>query len=107
MNHKAKDELINFLERKVFDPVLEKPPEKYPPEEREKLERVQEATDRAKHRYYCDYESATEVYEHFRDDLRSDKGREIQQLSRELGLPSFQDVAAGFEEVARREGITR
>ena len=65
-----KDELVEFLDRKVFDPVLRASESGKSDEQKAKLEHLKDKTRTEKQRYH-DYEDAAKVKRMFRDDLSS------------------------------------
>ena len=73
---KAKKELVNFLNRRAFDPVLKKKPDEYGSQaEKDKLYDAQQSTRSTKERYNKEYGTADEVVKRFKDDLSS-RGRQ-------------------------------
>lgn len=101
----AKDRLVSLLDRKVFRPILDESPDRYSGRDREKLEDVQDATRRTRESYRKEYGSADKVYEMFRNDLSSDPAQQISRESRQLDLPTFEDVEEEFTELARDVGV--
>lgn len=103
-DNKAKQRLLDLLDRKAFDPVINADPSDYPEGKREKLRDVQETTKSTK-QSYREYGSAEKVRQMFRDDLRSDSARNVQREISSLGLPTLQDVKDEFERVADEVGV--
>ncbi len=104
---RKKKQLVDFLDKKVFNPILEKRPEDYDsPSQKQMLSDIQRATETTKRRYHHQYESAERVRDMFHSDLRTDPAQRIQTESEELGLPTFQDVRADFEDVCKRVGLS-
>jgi hypothetical protein len=95
-DHDAKQELVRFLEKRVFDPVLKARPNGRSPAERERLEHVQRAT-RAEIERFRGYGSAREVLVNFRPDLTSQPAKRVHAELAALGLPTINDIRDEFE----------
>lgn len=100
----ARSRLVDFLDRKAFQPVLKADPSSYPEGKRAKLQDVKQATESERERFR-NYESAQKVYEMFRDDLSSEPAKKVHRHLSDLGLPTLQDVRDEFEKLARDEGV--
>jgi hypothetical protein len=103
----AREKLVQFLDQKAFDPILRARPDRYSGTDREKLEHVQDATERTKQRYHHDYTSAAEVCARFRDDLTSSSAQRVQRELGQLGLPTLHDIEDEFEALCRDAGVGR
>jgi hypothetical protein len=99
----AKDRLVHLLDQKVFQPILKAEAGDFAEAKREKLEHVQRATESELERFRH-YGSAREVYEIYRDDLRSDAAEPVNRDLQDLGLPTLQDVRDEFERLAEEVG---
>jgi hypothetical protein len=97
---KAREKLLDLLDRKAFDPVINASPSKVADEKRERLEGLKETTRSTKKSYHEKYGSAEKVVEMFRDDLGSDSARKVQRELKGMGLPTLQDVEEEFEKLA-------
>ena len=95
----SKDELVNFLDHKVFDPILNASPDKYSGARRDDLSYVQDRTKSEKERYH-NYGSADEVVRMYKDDLSSENAKSVNSKLKELGLPQLADVKDEFEKKA-------
>ncbi|MBV8592463.1 MAG: hypothetical protein JO212_20780 [Acetobacteraceae bacterium] len=100
----AKQELISFLERRAFQPVLRARQDDYPDNKRDELADLQERTRREIERFH-NYGSAEDVVTNFKRDLHSSKAKEIHKRLEELNLPTINDVGQEFEEPADRLGV--
>jgi hypothetical protein len=96
----AREKLLDLLDRKAFDPVINASPDKVADEKRKKLEGLKETTRSTKKSYHEKYGSAEKVVEMFRDDLSSDSARKVQRELKSMGLPTLQDVEDEFEKLA-------
>jgi len=104
MASESKNELVEFLVRRAFDPVLEARPDGRSEAERRRLEHVQTATREEIERFRR-YGSAGEVLTNFRRDLDSAPARKVHAELRSLGLPTLHEVQAEFEAKARDLGV--
>lgn len=100
----AERELLDFLDRKAFDPVLRANPGKYSGNDRRKLEDVQRAT-RAEQERYRNYGSARKIVEMFKGDLNSEPAQKIHRELKALGLPTLNDLRGEFEKLAQDLGV--
>ncbi|KAA6464533.1 hypothetical protein DYQ86_00745 [Acidobacteria bacterium AB60] len=94
-----KSELVEFLDRRVFDPILHASSEGRTEHERNELEDVQRRTRTEQERYHH-YPSAEKVIEMYKDDLGSEKARPVNAKLRRLRLPTLPDVKEEFERLA-------
>jgi hypothetical protein len=103
MDKSRKHALLDFLQRKVFDPVLNAKPDGRPEADIAKLEHVQKATeaDAARYRRYV---SADEVVTNFKRDLSSAAAKTIHAQLRQLRLPTIADIRDEFEDLADGPG---
>lgn len=101
----AREQLLDLLDKKAFDPVLNASPEDYSDKQRPKLKDVQGATKSMKKRYHESYETAEEVQTNFKRDLHSEAAKDVQKELKELGLPTLQDVKGEFEKLADKLGV--
>jgi hypothetical protein len=99
-----KQKLINFLERRVWNPVLKATPSKYSDPDRKVLERVQRKTESQRERYQS-YDSAGRLRQEFQDDLQSQQARKVNADLQKLKLPIQADVKDEFFGLADRLGI--
>ncbi|HYZ63161.1 MAG TPA: hypothetical protein VE650_11965 [Acetobacteraceae bacterium] len=99
MAQDKKKELVDFLERKAFDPVLHAKNG-----DKATLEHVQQAT-RAEIERYRNYGSAEEVVTNFKRDLHSSAAKKVHAELKQLGLPTLNDIRDEFEAKARALGV--
>jgi hypothetical protein len=95
----SREELVDFLDRHVFDPILNASPNSYPERLRDDLQYVQDRTQSEKDRYH-QYGSASEIVRMYKDDLKSDNAKPVNRKLHELGLPRLVDVKEEFEKKA-------
>ena len=99
----AKEKLIDFLDRRVFQPIMQANPDQRSEDKRDKVQRVQRATEDARKRYRS-YDSAQKVYRMYRDDLTSGPAESVTRDLRALDLPTLADVRDEFERLADEVG---
>lgn len=91
-----KEELVRFLDEKVFDPILRARASKGKEDD---LKYVQDRTKTEKERYH-NYGSAEEVVRMYKDDLHSENAKPVNEKLKKLGLPRLEDVREEFEQKA-------
>jgi hypothetical protein len=104
MTADLRQELLTFLESRVFDPVLASSPQGYSESDRRVLEQLKRKTEFQKHRYRT-YANTVQIRQAFEDDLYSQAGRKIHAALRRLGLPSLNAMRDEFLQMASRLGI--
>ena len=98
-----KKQLVDFLDRKAFEPVLRADPSDYSSQsDKDKLKDVQQSTRSEQHRFREEYSSAKEVYDNYRDDLNSEPAQKIDRELQELDLPTLASVRPEFEDLCQR-----
>mgnify|MGYP001409378913 CR=1 FL=1 len=106
MADKNKQQLIDLLDRKVFEPILRKSPDDYDTEdERDKLRDVQESTVSERERFREQYDSPERVKDMYHSDLSSSSAKRVHEESRELGLPLLEDVWEEFDQLCEKLGV--
>jgi hypothetical protein len=104
MAEEKKDKLVNFLNRRAFDPVLDASESDYSGAKKDKLKDVQQST-RAEKERFANYGSAAEVRRMFEDDLSSEPAKKVQRELKDLDLPTLPDVKEDFLELCERENV--
>jgi hypothetical protein len=103
---KAKRELVAFLNKKAFDPVLKKNPDEYATQvDKEKLRKVQHSTQSTKEKYNHEYGSAEEIVMRFKGHLHSKAAKKVHENLRDLGLPTLNDLRDEFSKLSERLGV--
>lgn len=95
----SKQELIDFLDRKVFDPILRASPERYNESDRKKLQDVQDRTRSEKERFRT-YANAQEVIDNYKSDLHSSTAKRVNAELEHLKLPTLPSVEDEFLKTA-------
>jgi hypothetical protein len=88
--------LVEFLDRKAFDPVLSTSVDKYSGRQREKFEDVRHSTESEKQRFHDDYRTAVDVKQNYLSDLNSQTARKKNAELKELGLPRLPELKDEF-----------
>ena len=104
MTQNVKQELLDFVIRNAFDPVLKANSAGKSAAEKKKLEHVQGATSSEVDRYKS-YGSSAELVTNFKRDLDSAAAKKIHKDLQQLGLPTINDVRNEFEAKARDLGV--
>jgi hypothetical protein len=100
-----REQLVNFINRKVFDPILNANPDKYGDDERKDLQYVQDKTKKDKERFEKEYTSADDVKENYLNDVSSEPAQKVDRKLKELDLPSLPKYKDEFEELCDRLGV--
>ena len=91
-----REELLSFLDKEVFDPILQALPEDYKSEDLiRKLHIVKKRTEREKHQFH-QFLTAEEVKKTYLADLDFRTARKIDHELDELTLPSLPKVKDEF-----------
>ncbi len=94
-----KAELLQFLDTRVFDPILKASPDRYSDAEKKKLKDVQDRTRSEKHRFHH-YGSAREIIDNFKGDLHSSTAKRVNSELDALKLPTLPSVKHEFLKTA-------
>jgi hypothetical protein len=96
-NNKARQKLLDFLDEKAFEPVLNASPDDYDNDrDKEKLKEVQETTRSTQESYHKRYTSTEHIVKNFRSDLSSGPAKKVHGELRSLGLPTLPDIKEKF-----------
>ena len=94
-----KQKLLNFLERKVFNPILSASPDRYSEADKKKLKDVQDRTRSEKDRFHH-YGSAQEIIDNYKSDLHSSTAKRVNSELKKLKLPTLPSVEEEFNKLA-------
>ena len=93
---RKREELLKFLNQKVFDPILRALPEEYESHDlKKKLNDVKRRTESEKHLFH-EYQTAEEVKKNYLADLDFRTARKTDYELDELKLPSLPKVKDEF-----------
>ncbi|HEY0908935.1 MAG TPA: hypothetical protein VGD75_01740 [Bradyrhizobium sp.] len=101
-----KQELLEFVIRKAFDPVMRAKPDDLAEADRRTLEHVQKATQAEIDRYR-NYGSAEKVATNFHRDLSSAAAKKVHAQLRHLHLPTIEAIREEFDDKVRELGVKR
>ncbi|KMQ51776.1 hypothetical protein CHISP_1272 [Chitinispirillum alkaliphilum] len=97
-----KQQLLDFLDSKIFDPVLEALPEQYSTErEKKMLIDVQEIARYEKDHYHFQLMSAKEIKEEYLKEVSRDGGGRISRELEDLELPKLHLFREQFLDLCR------
>ncbi len=106
MAQNKRQELLSFLDRKAFDPVLKASPDRYQGEaDRRALEHVKRSTKSEKKRYHENYGNAEEIRKRFLDDLDSEAAKKVDSELRRLDLPCLPELKDEFLQLCDSLGV--
>jgi len=93
---KKREELLRFLDQKVFDPILQASPEDYKSEDLiRKLHNVKRRAESEKHQFH-QFQTSEEIKKTYLSDLDFRTARKMDHELDELNLPSLPKVKADF-----------
>jgi hypothetical protein len=90
-----KTELLNFLDKKVFHPVLNANFGHHSEKDRKELQKLQQRTEAQKARFHG-YDSAERIIEMYKNDISSETERPANARLKDLGLPTLPDIREDF-----------
>ncbi len=101
-----REKLLEFLNKKAFDPILEKSKDDYDSEDKKrKLEDVQQSTKNEKERFQ-QYDTPEEVRENYLSDLSSDAAEEINEELKDLDLPRLAQFKKEFLDLCKELDVS-
>jgi hypothetical protein len=106
METDAREELLAFLDRRAFNPILRSSPDDYPEAARHKLEDVKGRTQQELRRYHQKYRSASEVRRRFLEGVTSRAAAKVNADLRTLRLPRLPDLKDEFLALCDRLGVS-
>ena len=95
----SKQELLDYLDKHVFHPILNARADKYSTKQREDLADLQKRTEAEKARFHG-YDSAERIVAMYKDDLSSETAKPVNARLQDLGLPRLVDVKEEFLKLA-------
>lgn len=91
----SKSELLHFLDKHVFHPILNADEEHYGERQRQDLRDVKRRTEEEKARFHG-YDSAERIVTMYKDDLTSEAAKPVNARLKDLKLPTLSDVKGEF-----------
>jgi hypothetical protein len=106
-NNKSEEDkrkqLLEFLDNKAFDPVLNAEEKKYGDDKKKKMLRdVQAKTRSTKRRYHENYRSAADVKQNYESDLDAEN---VDNELKDLGLPTLPSIHDEFMKLCGKLGV--
>lgn len=98
----SKQQLLQFLDHHVFDPILHATPNKYGESDQHKLKDVQDRTRSEKDRFRG-YSNAQEIIDNYKSDLHSSTAKRVNAELEKLHLPTLPSVKDEFLSLAEGE----
>lgn len=97
-----REQLVHFLDEKVFDPVLKATESRYDEHQKRKLADVKRSTESEKQRFHHDYTTAKAVKMNYLSDLNSETAKKKNKELEELELPRMYQVRDEFLKLCDR-----
>ena len=95
----SKAELLSYLDKHVFHPILNAKEDRFSTRQREDLQDLKKRTEVEKARFHG-YDSAERVVAMYNDDLSSEIAKPVNARLQDLGLPRLVDVKEAFLKLA-------
>jgi hypothetical protein len=100
----VKKQLLDFINKKAFDPILKTKPEKFKDKEREEFEEVRRKTENEK-KNFEEYGSADEIKKNYLSNVRSKAAAKVNDQLQKLGLPTMPEHKDEFMELCNKLGV--
>ncbi len=97
-----REELLKFIDKNAFDPILKASPHKLSKEDKEKLEEIQRKTENEKKQFHEEYKTAEEVKKNYLSDVRSKAAAKVNKELEHLNLPTLPEFKDKFMELCRK-----
>lgn len=94
-----KQQLLHFLDQRVFNPILKASPKNKENSDDKKLKDVQDKTRTERDRFHH-YSSAREIVDNYKSDLHSKAAHRVNQELEALKLPTLPSVRDEFLRLA-------
>jgi len=104
MGKDAKKELLNFIDHKAFDVILNKDAGKMDGKEKDELQELQRKTKKEKEKFHG-YGSAKEVKDNFLQNVRSEPAHKLNNELKDFKLPVLPDLKDDFEALCEKLGV--
>ena len=98
-------QLLDFINKKAFDPILKAKPNKFKEEEREVLEDLQRKTENEKKQFEEEYTTAEEIKKNYLSNVHSKAAAKVNDQLQKLGLPTLPEHKDEFMELCEKLGI--
>jgi hypothetical protein len=95
-------ELLDFIDKNAFDPILKAKPNKLSEEDKGKLEDIQRKTANEKKQFHEEYKTAEEVKKNYLSDVRSKAAVKVNKELEHLDLPTLPELKDKFMELCKK-----
>lgn len=102
---KKRKNLIAFLDRNAFDPILSQSADRFSGHDREMFEDVRRSTESEKRRFHDNYLTAKDVRDNYLSDLNSRAAQKKNHELEELGLPRLPQFRDEFMDLCDKLGL--
>ncbi|MFP4164337.1 MAG: hypothetical protein ACLFQB_10505 [Chitinispirillaceae bacterium] len=104
--NEAREKLVSFLDRHVFDPIINTSEDRFSNErEKSKFRDVLKSTKSEKSRFHERYPTARDVKKNYLSDLNSRTAQKKNAELRELHLPQLPQFKEEFLDLCDRLGV--
>src|SRR4051812_36415829 len=97
-----REELLKYIDKNAFDPILKASPKKLSDEDGKKLEDIQRKTQNEKDQFHKEYRTAEEVKKNYLSDVRSKAAAKVNMELEHLGLPTLRQLKDDFMELCKK-----
>ena len=101
-NDDKRRQLLDFINKNVFDPVINASLDKYDEKDRGKLEDIQRKTKNEKKQFEDDYTTAEKVKKGYLSDVRSKAAEKVNDELEHLKLPTLPGFKDKFMELCKK-----
>lgn len=100
----VKKQLLDFINKKTFEPILNTRPDKFKGKDREDFEDVRRKTESEK-KNFEDYGSADEIKKNYLSNVHSKAAAKVNDQLEKLGLPTMPEHKDEFMELCSKLGV--
>jgi len=98
----TRQQLINFINKKAFDPILKAKPNKFKEKDRGALEDIQRKTENEKKQFEEEYTTAEEIKKNYLSNVHSKAAAKVNDQLEKLGLPTLPQHKDEFMELCKK-----
>jgi hypothetical protein len=99
---KAREQLMSFINKKAFDPIINASADKYDEKDRGTLEDIQRKTENEKKQFEKEFTTAEKVKDGFLSDVRSKSAVRLNHALEHLKLPTLPSIKDEFMELCKK-----
>lgn len=104
MANDAKNELLEFIDKKAFDAILNAKADRFDDQERKKLEDVKKKTESEKKKFH-ECGSADEIKSNYLSNVHSEAAEKVNHNLKSLGLPTMPSLKDEFMDLCNKLGV--